>query len=233
MNKFKIKALTVLTCLALSVMMAGSAYGQLSVSKAITGVDADGDSTFEITDGAEIAAFLGNVPNSREITFEVTFTVTATGTVDNIVVTDHFGAELDATCGTPSQGSCTIDGGFGNDRLIWDVGTLIDASATLIATATTNLDPGGNQRYTSCGQHEFNSGPTAKGTVTQFIGRNGSMEHIRQVSDDGAQILLTVSGLVDTAFPQCSNCIDDDNDGLIDGEDPECTDPLDEDESVL
>jgi hypothetical protein len=39
------------------------------------------------------------------------------------------------------------------------------------------------------------------------------------------------SGNCTAGGPQCSNCIDDDNDKRIDGFDPECTGPLDRDES--
>jgi len=205
-------------------------YGQepyLTVSKAVTGISADGIPGYEILLPGDIAAFLANVPNSRVIVFEVTFTVAATGgPISAVVVTDNFGSDLTVACGAASLGSCAVTDGR---RVAWDVGPL-SASATLVVTATTNLDPGGSQRYTSCGTHYLNSGPTAKGTIQVPIG--GGRTKDKQVSAGGPPIQLWVSGLLDVAFPACRNCIDDDGDSLIDyPADPGCTAPDDPDET--
>lgn len=174
---------------------------QLTVSKAITGITPEGGDL--INDPAAIAAFLADVPNYTIITFEATLTVENTGgePIKDIVVTDHFGAELDVACVSEPDPICVVNPkGKAADRLTWDVGDLdVGASAQLIVDATTNLDPGGYQYYTSCGPHYFNSGPTAKGNVPKLNGRD-----LRQISDDGAPIELTVSGIFPVQLPQCS-----------------------------
>ena len=203
------------------------AYAGIDVEKSITGIDADNDGSFEITDSGAIATFLEDVPSGTIINFRVEVTVSSTDgqDLDNVVVTDKFGSELDITCDTfPVGTTCQIAGG--GRRLRWIVGALGTGSETLIVIATTNEDPGGHQRYTECGQHEFNSGPTAKGT--EEVQLNPQKKKNQQRSDDGDQILLTVSG---AAFPQCSNCQDDDGDGFIDfPADLGCTDADDNDE---
>jgi hypothetical protein len=53
---------------------------------------------------------------------------------------------------------------------------------------------------------------------------------------DGNGILVDAppfGGMCVAGNPQCSNCIDDDNDGRIDGFDPECTGPFDDDEATF
>lgn len=217
------------------VMLVGSffctgLFGQLVVSKAVTRIDINNDGQFETGDPAVIAAFLANVPNSRAIAFGITFTVEAVGDdVEDVVVTDRFGAELDLTCFLASPGTvCNVINNKSADIVAWDIGPLANGSfATLRVLAVTNVDSGGNQRYTACGLHELNSGPTAKGFVEKENGKG-----LKQVSSDGNQILLNVSGLFDAIFPQCGNCMDDDGDGLTDIEDPDCIDSEDDDESL-
>lgn len=228
MNSRKLFYLVLALVTGLALTPAG--FAQLTVSKAITGINADGVLGFEITDAGGIAVFLENVPHSTVIEFEVMFAVTATGMpVDQVVVADKFGAELDVVCVVADQGICTVTPkGKAAERLRWEVGNIpADTTLQLVVTATTNLDPGGFQRYTECGVHYLNSGPTAKGRVPKNNG-SGTM----QVSDVGDSIELMVSGLDPVPFPQCSNCIDDDGDLLIDyPDDPGCVDSLDDDES--
>jgi len=233
---------TLSTLLAAAVIaafgFAGTAVAGISVSKAITGIDADNNGSFEITDSGAIAAFLADVPNTTAIGFRVEFTVSSTGGQDltDVVVADRFGAELDVSClSATSGGGCTdadlvTKGGSDKEFLTWTVGALPPAaSETLVLRAETDQDPGGFQEYTECGEHEFNSGPTAKGKVDKVTGKGVKK---RQVSDDGNQILLTVSGLNATAFPECSNCIDDDDDTFVDLLDPGCTDANDDSEDT-
>ena len=200
---------------------------QLTVSKAITYIVPEGGNPIE--DPSEIAAFLADVPNYTVITFEAVLTVENTGgvLVEDFVVTDHFGAELDVMCVSEIDPICVVNPkGKAADRLTWDVESLDPAqSASLIVSATTNLDPSDYQRYTSCGLHYFNSGPTAKDKVAKLNGKG-----LRQISDDGDPIELTVSGIFLVQLPQCSNCIDDDGDGLVDLDDPDCVDALDDNE---
>jgi len=234
MNSKKLVGLVPALMLVFALIPMGYAQdpapAQLTVSKAITQIYADGEL---VADGeAEITAFLANVPNYTPIVFVAALTVQNTGGVEiyDVVVTDHFGAELDVTCISETDPTCVIDPkGKAADRLIWEVGYLgLGGSAQLIVEAATNLNPADHQRYTSCGLHYFNSGPTAKGQV-EFAKPNGSVK-MRQISDYGDPIALTVSGLEAVALPQCSNCTDDDLDGNIDLDDPECVDSLDDNE---
>ena len=99
-------------------------------------------------------------------------------------------------------------------RLRWEVGPLTpNSSQTLIVIATTRLNPGGQQEYTSCGDYDFNSGPTAKGYEKDVPLGNSEKKRDQRRTDDGDPILLTVSG---ADFPECSDCEDNDGDGFID-----------------
>ena len=223
------------TCVGLSLVMSAPAYAGIVVSKAVTGIDANDDPDFEITDGGEIAAFLADVPNTTVIAFEMMITVGATNgqNLTDVVVTDRFGGELFVEC-VDHVGDCTLTtkGASNKVFLTWEVGPLADGeSETLTLIATTDMNPGGQQEYTSCGDHDLNSGPTAKAKVDRSLPPNSRAPNKRQVSDDGNSVTLTVSGTAATVFPQCSNCLDDDGDGMIDLLDDACSDPLDDDES--
>ena len=64
------------------------AYAGIDVEKSITGIDADNNGSFEITDSGAIATFLGDVPSGTIIKFRVEVTVSSTGgqDLDNVVV---------------------------------------------------------------------------------------------------------------------------------------------------
>lgn len=83
----------------------------------------------------------------------------------NTTVEDRFGAEIDVTSATPSQGMATLttEGGSDKEFLKWDVGMLAPGeTATLVLAASTDLNPAGHQEYTECSLHEFNSGAVLK-----------------------------------------------------------------------
>jgi hypothetical protein len=221
--------LTFVMLLGVALLFPGAAYAGLEVSKKITGIDASNDGIAEITDAGQIQAFLAAVPALTAIGFHTELTVCAIDgqTVNNVVVTDNFGAELNVVLDplNPIQGTVLFKGGrSAKNSLSWSVGTLAAPScATLKFVATTKLDPSGVQTYTSCGEHEFNSGPVAKG-------RDAATN--KQVTDGGDQILLYVDpASFPNPLPQCSNCADDDGDQLIDfPADPGCADEADNDE---
>lgn len=239
----KLGVITAAAALAVVLGFAGTALADITIDKEIVEITVFGEDP--ITDSQEIEDFLNEVPNTTVITFTVEITVGATNEQDltDIVVTDRFGSELDATCvsvtgdGGSDCDDVTISTTPGNDKLRWLVGNLDDGeSATLTVDAVTNEDPDGNQRYTSCGLHEFNSGATAKGRLDRGTNPAGKSLGKKQVSADfDPGIMLVVSGFIEDGkgqdFPECSNCFDDDDDGDTDfPDDQACTDALDDDE---
>jgi len=87
-----------------------------------------------------------------------------------VVVSDRFGGEIDASITAvpgvnPSQGTVSLSaiGTSLKQSLAWNIGNLpAGGSATLVITARTDVNPGGNQQYTSCGPKAFNSGAVLK-----------------------------------------------------------------------
>ena len=86
----------------------------------------------------------------------------------DVVVKDNLGGDLEVVCISSSQGSVTIKlkGRTKKAQLSWDVGTLAPgASATLVLSVSTDINPGGHQEYTEGGIHCLNSGATVKGII--------------------------------------------------------------------
>lgn len=88
--------------------------------------------------------------------------------INDVTVTDRFGAELEIdepfpetiTHGTASY---TTKGNSEKVFLTWDIGTLgPEETARLIIVVSTDLNPAGKQEYTSPGIYELNSGATLK-----------------------------------------------------------------------
>ncbi|MBI3935206.1 MAG: hypothetical protein HY316_10995 [Acidobacteria bacterium] len=231
-----------LLSLLVAFALAMPAQADLTVEKTITEIVVDDNGEPGVIDAGDtvvgdIPTFLdGNVPSGTLIQFTLNLEVCAVNgqNVTDIVVTDNFGAEMHVIPGPPSQGSIQVttkNGTSQKESIVWEVGDLDgsagDACASVELTATTKEDPDGNQLYTACGLHELNSGPVAKGEETVEIA-NGRRTRQKRVSAGGDQILLTVSG---AAFPQCSNCADDDRDSFVDyPADPSCSALDDDDE---
>jgi len=99
----------------------------------------------------------------------------ATETISNIVVKDKLGADLDLWLVGSGYGYYHIQHGGGSvtlttnrngdqHRLTWQGFSLGPGSnALLYVFVETDLDHGGNQRYTEAGIHYLNSGATVKG----------------------------------------------------------------------
>jgi hypothetical protein len=90
-----------------------------------------------------------------------------------VIVTDHFSATLDGVTLSDlpvdtmiyhtSQGKHSKSTSVNQVRINWEVGDLPPgALATLQMIVWTDLNPGGNQEYTSVGEYTLNSGPVAK-----------------------------------------------------------------------
>lgn len=87
-------------------------------------------------------------------------------TMTDVVVKDRLGGELEIV-GTPtaSKGTFTIayKGATNKAFIDWNVGTLApDETATLTMIISTDVNPGGQQEYTTPGCYELNSGATIK-----------------------------------------------------------------------
>lgn len=129
----------------------------------------------------------------------------------NVVVKDRFGAEIDVTGDNASQGAVTLTtkGKSEKEFLTWDIGDLDDGeSATLVLDAETDITPGGDQSYTECSLHEFNSG-----AVVKFRNEAGKQ---RSFETGG----IVVSVLTENAQGDCDLDGFSDADELAEGTDP-------------
>ena len=112
------------------------------------------------------------VPLFEQVKWTVTFYVPNTSGRDwtQVILKDHFGAELDqADPGqyTASQGSVVFEYSKAKKmpqlRVIWNIGDLPDMTmATLSFDVVTRLNPAGKQEYTSPGLKILNSGANVK-----------------------------------------------------------------------
>lgn len=137
--------------------------------------------------------------------FSLNITVTnthPTATITDIVVKDRLGADLtvedysDPGVGTVNWG--TNPGNNDQPRLTWDGFNLAPLeTATLSINASTDIDRGGNQRYTSTGVHDLNSGANAKGRLDGKRVSNSSdpvsVECVWDLIDDWAVVYTQVS----------------------------------------
>lgn len=93
--------------------------------------------------------------------------------IEDVVVKDRLGGDLGFADSEPWPSSIDTKGKTEKVFLEWEIGTLAPGdSATIdllvytdINTGTGNGKKAGHQEYTSTGEHELNSGATAKGTV--------------------------------------------------------------------
>ncbi len=131
----------------------------------------------------------------NEITCEVTITVDNDSGDDwaNVRIKDRFGSEwalsgFDDDCDASDFGA---NPSGRQERLETNSGGLNDGD-TWVCTfdATTKLNPGGAQEFTSCGYHDFNSGVTVKAEVPKSNGKGN-----RQISfgtGDGGTIVMCI-----------------------------------------
>ncbi len=149
------------------------------------------------------------MPWGTEIEFDFLITVRSTDgqDLDNVVVRDHFGAQLDLTCDqglfgddSTAAGSHTIGSG-GGPRLKWEgFGLALSgpfSSATIVCTGTTNTAGGGQQQYTKCATKDLNSGPNAMATEEVLVGNPQEpkiMNQKRSANGDTIEVNITDNG---------------------------------------
>ena len=133
----------------------------------------------------------------------------------NVVVTDHFGAELGVSvpaigAPNPTQGTpfLTTQGKSDKVFLEWNVGTIpAGGTASLVLSVVTDQNPGGQQEYTAVGVHEFNSGAVLKYRDSQNKQKSAStgpitLEVVWDLVDDWQ---LVYTGLVPPSGPYVHN----------------------------
>ena len=163
---------------------------------------------------------LDEIPVGVEVTCEYTITVCAVDgqTINEVVVKDNFSAELEVTGDATGVevGAHRGKKGRGATPVTWEVGQLTNDECAMISTlvTTTNTNPAGKQRYSSCGDFELNSGPTATG-IDEDTGD--------EVSVEGEPLVVRV---VNSGDPEDSDadCVEDDEDNCVDVFNPGQTD---------
>jgi hypothetical protein len=109
------------------------------------------------------------VPTNTPLTWYIHFEITAYSAMQDVTVKDNLGAELGIvlppyfkTPGT-NDPEITYSGATQKVHLLWDVGDLNPGDhVELIIEVYTDINPGGQQEYTSCGCYALNSGATLK-----------------------------------------------------------------------
>jgi len=142
--------------LTLSVLLATQVTSTYACYKAVYPVsDGDGDGILETDEKiVMIMAIILYNENSSVMT--------------NIVITDNLNAELDIDLAygfrkTQGTVSYSLSGKTDKWSIVWNIGTLMPGErAVLWFQVFTDINPGGNQEYTTPGTYELNSGPTLK-----------------------------------------------------------------------
>ena len=165
--------------IVLTVMMVAMAFGVAAPAVLAQNNNDDGEPltvTKELVDSwpdEVLADGDGLIEVGEKWHFLLKITVTnthPTATITDIVVKDRFGADLMVEgCSVPGVGTVywgTNPGNNDQPRLTWDEFSLAPlGTATLSIWVSTDIDRGGNQRYTSTGVHDLNSGANAKGRL--------------------------------------------------------------------
>jgi hypothetical protein len=111
---------------------------------------------------------LTTVPLKTEVQWLIAIQFYTPVAIQNAVVTDNLGAELEIDSPFPfsiSQGTVSYytTGKSNKVHLTWEIGDVpADTTCTLAFLVSTDLNPAGIQEYTSCGCYALNSGATIK-----------------------------------------------------------------------
>jgi len=143
----------------------------LSVLPASAGVPFCWFNKYIYVDGSwMIAPTQVTIPLGIDYSALIGIQVVAPVTIENVVVTDRFGAEYEITDPFPiliTHGNASYETKGKSEKvfLTWNIGTLAEGeTATLIFEISTDLNPAGKQEYTSPGCYELNSGAVLKFT---------------------------------------------------------------------
>ena len=145
----------------------------------------------------------------------------------NVRIKDRFGSEWElSNFGDDCDGS-----EFGTnpsrhnqqERLDFDIGGLNDGEDWVCSfDAKTKLNPGGNQEFTSCGYHDFNSGVTVKADIPKPVG-NGKRQISFSTGEEGTIVMCIID--LSSEEDDCDGDNAFDIDEFIAGTDP--CDPTD------
>lgn len=165
------------TLLVLSAPLAfATTSNGVTITKVITCSDTSPDSLYTVPSGTyEQWGVLITVQNGNNLP------------ITNVRVSDRFGGEFGVTDPPMaiSQGTVqySYSGATNKVSIFWDVGTIAaHSSVSLWLKVYTDVNPGGQQEFTSCGPHTMNSGAVAK-----WLDANG-----RQQSVAADPIVITV-----------------------------------------
>lgn len=124
------------------------------------------------------------VPNHQYAEWRITIQITSDSPIDNVVVTDNFGGEF-GVASPPIYTSTgiaeiTYQGATQKAFLTWTLGNNFSGTATLILKVYTDINPGGQQEFTSAKKHLLNSGAVLNYSVgnTNYMVKTPSIEVI-------------------------------------------------------
>lgn len=106
----------------------------------------------------------------------------------DVKVSDNFGAEIEVVKHDATQGTVVLTTKGNSEKVVldWDVGDLDPGeTANLVLRTKTDITPGGDQSYTECSYHEYNSG-----AVLKFLVEGNKKP--RQESYDTGAIIVSV-----------------------------------------
>lgn len=106
------------------------------------------------------------VPNHQYAEWRITIQVASDNPIDNVIVTDNFGGEFGVESPpiyiSTGTAEITYQGASQKAFLTWTLGNNFSGIATLILKVYTDINPGGQQEFTSAKRHTLNSGAVLK-----------------------------------------------------------------------
>lgn len=124
------------------------------------------------------------VPNHQYAEWRIKIEVTSDSPIDSVVIEDNFGGEFGVESPpiyiSAGTAEITYQGMTQKAFLTWTLGNNFSGTATLILKVYTDINPGGQQEFTSAKRHTLNSGAVLKYRVgnTNYMIKTPSIEVI-------------------------------------------------------